>query len=177
MNSTEIEMIKSVFKGKKALCTNYDIGVPNCYTTHDNEADLFFIRSSGFCDEIEIKVSRSDLLADKNKRVHFKDSEPSEWDWKKQGLPFAPYTKPKYDALHEGLMMPNYFWYAIKDGIGGMEDIPKFAGLITVNEAGLLRVLRMPDRLHKRKLTDAEKYKISKKCCYRFWRSEFGISF
>lgn len=177
MNNTEREIISAVFKNKKRLCTSYDIGVPNCYTSHDNEADLFFIRSSGFCDEIEVKVSRSDFLADKNKRVHYRQSESNEWYWKENGLEFAPYTKTKYDALVDGDMMANYFWYAIKEGIGGIDDIPKFAGLITVNESGSVRVLRAPDRLHKRKLTDADKYKISKKCCYRFWRSEFGIDF
>ena len=47
----------------------YDLMIPNCYTAHDNEADFFAVRKSGFCDEFEIKVSRSDLLNDKKKIV------------------------------------------------------------------------------------------------------------
>lgn len=176
MNNTEKELIAAVFKSKKRLCTSYDIGVPNCYTSHDNEADLFFIRKSSLCDEIEIKVSRSDLLADKNKRVHFRQAAEHEWYWKQNGLEFAPYTKQKYDALRDGDMMANYFWYAIKEGIGGVDDIPSFAGLISVCEKGDIRILKAPDRLHKNKLSDAEKYQIARKCGYRFWRSEFGIN-
>jgi len=177
MNSTEKELITAVFKFKKYLCTSYDIGVPNCYTSHDNEADIFFIRKSGLCDEIEIKVSRSDLLADKNKRVHFRESEPSEWYWKKEGLKFAPYTKPKHEALCDGDMMANYFWYAIKEGIGDISDIPKFAGLISVCDKGFITILKTPDKLHRNKLSDAEKYQIARKCSYRFWRAEYGVSF
>ncbi len=177
MNNTEREMITAIFKSKKALCTSYDIGVPNCYTSHDNEADLFFIRGSGFCDEIEVKVSRSDLLADKNKRVCYRRLEADEWYWESDGVEFCPSTKPKYEALEDGDMMANYFWYAIKEGIGDITDIPKFCGLIVVKDNGQINIIKSPDRLHRGKITPEQKYKIAKKCCYRYWKSEFGISF
>lgn len=177
MNNTEREMISAVFSSKRRLCTNYDIAVPNCYTSHDNEADLFFIRKSGLCDEVEVKISRTDLLSDKNKRVHYRQSTPDDWYWKEKGLEFAPYTKPKYEALLCGEMPANYFWYAIKQGIGDVGDIPDFAGLIIVLDNGNISIARQPKRLHSQKLTSDEKYNIARKLGYRFWKSEFGIQF
>lgn len=177
MNNTEKEIITSVIKHKKRLCTNYECAVPNCYTSFDNEADILLLRSSGFCDEIEIKVSRSDLLVDKKKRVHYRDCEQGEWNWEKQGLPFAPYTKEKHVALLDGNMTCNYFWYAVKEGICDIADIPQFAGFIVVNEKGEARVVRQATRLHRNKLTDAERYKIARKLSFRFWRTEYGVPF
>lgn len=176
MNSTERGMIESLLKGKNRLCTSYEVGVPNCFTQHDNEADLFFIRNSGFTDEVEIKVSRSDLLSDKNKRVWHRNIAYDEFNWKEKGFEFCPSTKPKYEALTEGLMS-NYFWYAIKEGIGGIEDIPDFAGLLIIDPDGFVKVKRSPKRLHRNKLTDFEKYKIARKCFYRYLKSEFKINF
>ena len=106
----------------------------------------------------------------------YRGSTQSDWSWREDGIEFAPYTKPKYEALQDGDMMANYFWYAIKEGIGGADDIPSFAGLIAVCDKGFVTILKMPDKLHKNKLSDAEKYQIARKCGYRFWKSEFGIS-
>ncbi len=57
MNKTEKDIIRAVVNSKNTLSTTYEVAIPNCYTQHDNEADLFFIRKSGFCDEVEIKTS------------------------------------------------------------------------------------------------------------------------
>ncbi|QYW06163.1 hypothetical protein KASIA_p119 [Shewanella phage vB_SspS_KASIA] len=176
MNSTEKDMVKAIYGSRSRLCTSYQIGIPNCYTTYDNEADLFFIRKSGFCDEVEIKVSRSDLLADKKKRVNYREAVDGEWYWKMNGAEFAPYSKEKHIALKDGDLHCNYFWYALKEGIGGLGDIPTFAGLINIHENGRVAVIRQPARLHTNKLDADKKYQLALKCGYRFWKSEFGIS-
>lgn len=174
---TEKDMIASVVRNKKRLCTNYECAVPNCYTSHDNEADILFIRSSGFCDEIEVKISRSDFLADKKKRVHYRKCEQGEWNWEKQGLPYPPYSKEKQQALSDGDMLANYFWYAVKEGICHISEVPEFAGLISINENGEARVLKPPRRLHRNKLSDSDSYKMARKLSFRFWRTEYGVPF
>lgn len=40
-----------------------------------HECDMFIVRKSGYCIEVEIKRSKSDLLADFNKKHHHKDSQ------------------------------------------------------------------------------------------------------
>ena len=167
MNTNEKDMIKAVFNNQRNFSTTYEIAIPNCFTQHDNEADLFFIRKSGFCDEIEIKVSRSDFLADKTKRVHYRPCENDEWDWEGK-FEFAPYTKPKYEALVGGFMT-NYFWFAIKEGIADISEIPTFAGLIIVKPDGKIKVAKQPDRLHRNKLDFQQRYKFSKLLHYRYW--------
>ena len=101
---------------------------------------------------------------EKNKHIHDK-SKPT------------PVQKFKYDALLSGDMDCNYFWYAIKDGIGGVEDIPEFAGLIIIYGDGDISVKRNPTRLHKNKISENKKYNTAKKCFYRYMKSEFGINF
>lgn len=193
MNNTEREIIEAVYKVKARLCTSYDVAIPNCFTNHDNEADLFFIRKSGFCDEVEIKVSRSDLLADAKKVVQYRECEyktssgdsreDTQWLDDHDHLTFmqkkkiiAPWQMLKRQALQKGVMDANYFWYAIKEGIGGVDDIPKYAGLIIIRDDGSAFVTRSPDRLHKNKMSFERMYKIARKASYRFWKSEFGIN-
>jgi len=183
MNNSEEQIIAALLRGRRHLCTTYEMAVPNCFTQHDSEADLFFIRESGFCDEIEIKVTRADLLQDKNKIVRYRDWEQCEfheWHESQKGKPevkLRPVEKFKHDALGLGLMTPNYFWLAIKEGIGSLDDIPDYAGLIEIHIGGSISIERMPKRLHSRKMTYSSKYKVAKKCFYRYLRAEFGIHF
>ena len=176
MNNTEKEMIAAIYKNRNLLSTTYEVAIPNCFTQHDNEADLFFIRKSGFCDEIEIKTSRSDLLADKRKIVFYRKYDSLNQADKayahesaKTRPAIAPYQKHKHSALESGEMKCNYFWYALKEGVGGTEDIPKFAGLLIVKDDGSVRLIRSPDRLHRRKLDFEQRYKFAKLLHYRYW--------
>ena len=151
----------------------YDVMIPNCYTSHDNEADLFAIRKSGLCDEFEVKVSRSDFLVDAKKRVMHRQCKYGEWDWEQKGLEFAPYTKSKREALSDGDMDVNYFWYVVKDGICEASEVPEFAGLIVVpteeSRVSRLKIIRSPKRLHTRKLSMEERFRYARKTGYRFW--------
>ena len=167
MNTTEKTMIKAVFAINRAMSTTYSVAIPNCYTQCDNEADLFFIRKSGFSDEVEIKVSRSDLLQDKKKMVCYRELAVNEWRLPEHLRP--PWKKPKYDARDAGELTCNYFWYAIKEGIGSIQDIPEYAGLIVVNSVGKAGIVRWPRRLHGRKLTFEQRYKFACKLHYRYW--------
>ncbi|AGB06810.1 hypothetical protein [Vibrio phage XZ1] len=139
----------------------YTAVIPNCYTKFDNEADLFGIRPSGLCDEIEIKVSKADYRVDEQKTVLIENESYDHWRDK--------YTKtPKRDALQDG-KMSNYFWYAFPKGLVDHADVPEWAGIIEVDGFLNAREVRMPKRLHGGKMTIEEQLKQIKKLGFRFW--------
>jgi hypothetical protein len=142
------------------LSKRYDVIIPNCYTKWDNEADLFCIRPSGFCDEIEIKVSKADFRLDEKKTIKVLNENASRRN---------RYVKqPKRDVLQDG-SMSNYFWYAFPEGLIDYTDVPDWAGIIVVNSSLAAHEVRQPKRLHGRKLTMEEQFKQTKKLGYRFW--------
>ncbi len=188
---TEQSIIDIVHRWQDQICTSYDIFVPNCYTSHDNEADLLALRRSRLCDEFEVKISRSDFMHDRKKVVNVRDHvfDPSnnvlEWqEWEKvcegipksklKGIP-APWQKLKHDALRDGDMITNYFWYVTPKDLVGLDELPDFAGLIHINEFGELNIVRKPKKLHAGKVDDATAYNIIRKLAYRFWDYRRGI--
>jgi len=158
----------------------YEMMLPNVFTSHDNEVDFLGIRKSGFCDEFEIKLSRSDFMADKKKFVMWREPSQEEyrlsfggWD-DRQNL---DWYKPKHEALEQGLMMVNYFTFAVPAGLVSVNEVPEFAGLIEVMEDRRLKWLKEPVRLHRNKLTDSQKYQLARKGAYRYWniRKQIGV--
>ena len=76
------------------------------------ESDILFLSRTGFWTEIEIKISRADFKADlKNKAG-------------------------KHSALTDPSVMtkPNQFFYAVPEGLLTPEEIPEYAGLLTVGQ-------------------------------------------
>lgn len=150
----------------------YELMIPNVFIQDDSEADLFCVRRSGLCDEFEVKTSRSDFLADKKKIVKFRELELSErgiikWDNKASW----PNSKKKIQALEDGDMCVNYFWYAVSENICTVDELPLFAGLILIKKDGRLKVVRHPKKLHKEKISFEDRYRIARKSNYRLWRS------
>lgn len=155
----------------------YDVMVPRCMTQLDSEADILAIRKSGFCDEFEIKLSRADFLKDRKKIVNYRPSkinvgEDKAWFMSNSAerAKLAPWQKLKLDALIDGDMIPNYFWYVIKEHIVDYSDIPEFAGLIEINQHGLVKVTRSPTKLHNRKLSFESRFRYSSLLNERFWK-------
>lgn len=174
---TEKNIIKILAKMQRAMCTSYDVLIPNCYTSHDNEADLFAIRKSGLCDEFEVKISRSDFFNDAKKAINYRDCDwngideeylLNEPNWRAKKL-LAPWQKLKYQALCDGDMSANYFWYAIKSGIVDLEEIPSFAGVIVIFDDGEWQIKRRPKKLHSNKMPFEERFRLARKLGYRFW--------
>ncbi len=156
----------------------YEVMIPNCFTSMDNEADVLAIRKSGICDEFEIKVSRSDFLNDAKKIVRYRASditsgEDNRWfstDKNNRSI-LAPWELYKPDALIKGYMTCNYFWFVLKDGIALVDEVPKFAGLIFVSEDNRLNIVRWPEKLKREKLSFEERYQYSLKLNNRYWGS------
>lgn len=176
---SEDTLIDIIYRNQRLMCTSFETLIPNCYTSHDNEADMFAIRRSGLCDEFEIKISRSDFLNDFKKAVDYRETETGEyWNWVEATSDLStseksqltePWRKLKHDALRDGDMLCNYFWYVVKKGIITPDEVPEGFGLITVDEFGYVNVVRPASRLHRNKIDAKDELRMVKKLAYRFW--------
>jgi hypothetical protein len=137
--------------------TRYEIVAPNIYMDWATcEMDLLGVRKSGFIDEVEIKVTKSDFVADFKKRIRFKTP----------GL--------KHDLIPEGKLYCNYFSFFIPVALVDQCDIPDYAGLYVFDNSraySRVRELKRAPRLHDRKITDKQKYQVTRKVHYRYWQT------
>ena len=112
-------------KGHEHICENF--GHTVC------EMDVASLSKSDMLLEFEVKISRSDFLADKNKR-------------KKYGLAkFEMYSQP---FGHEE-RCPNYFYYVCPEGLIDKDEVPLFAGLFYYNLDKKMVLVKSPKRIHK----------------------------
>ena len=147
----------------------YEILLPNIHYLH-NEMDLFgFRKNSGFSDEIEIKLSRSDYLADFKKTTNIKGE-------KVEGHNYSYHKHKqilKHDAIKQGLYPSNYFAFLMPKELAEKCDIPSYAGLYIYGEnregVGWIREIIKAPRLHKRRLGSETKYDIAKKAVFKCW--------
>jgi hypothetical protein len=111
-----------------------------------HECDLLVVTKSGYCTEVEIKISRADLRADAKKRHGHRSQR----------------IKYLYFAMPEFLEQAQHF-------------VPARAGIILVRPADNLReprcrVLRRPTcQKNSRKMTDSERYKVARLGALRIW--------
>jgi hypothetical protein len=121
--------------------------VPNIsWGINIHECDLLIIRKSGYGIEVEIKISKSDLIADAKKGHHHND---------------------RMDRLSE-------LYFAIPDHMANcIEYIPERAGILVLSrsEWGIsLQRLRDPQKNKNRtKFSDAEILKVAHLGCMRIW--------
>lgn len=98
------------------------------------ESDLLFLSKSGIWTEIEIKVSRSDFIADLKK-----------------------VERHSILADKENRMKPNRFFYAVPEGIVQPDEVPGYAGLLWVNEWSSCPDMRKPaPLLHNHKISPGD---------------------
>jgi hypothetical protein len=144
---TTIEMEEAI---ARKFGVRKNIIVPNIsWGLHGmHECDIFIIKSSGYCVEVEIKRSKSDLLADFKKGHHHIDERIKEF----------------YYALPIELMK------------ACEELIPKGAGIITCQRSEYGKKLvyasfyRTPQiKRMARKLTNIEQFKVAKLGTMRIW--------
>lgn len=91
------------------------------------ESDLLLLTKSGYWYEFEIKISRHDFKHDFQK-------------------------KEKHAALQDETVVqkPNYFYYAVPEGLIELQEIPAYAGLVYIRQ-GYFRTVKKAPRLHKGK--------------------------
>lgn len=152
----------------------YQLLAPNVHM-HDYELDILAVRKSGFVDEIEIKVSRPDFLADFKKTVQLKNPE---WD---DALPYvdqvrkgiekwAPVTK--HDALKDGRILANYFSFMLPVHLVEQCEIPDYAGLYAYDAdyfGGKVVEVKKAPRLHDRRMSPEAQAKVAFKMMWRYW--------
>lgn len=112
--------------------------LPNVIPADWFECDVLEITKAGYCVEYEIKVTRGDFFADKNKSRFMSVNGGPRID------------TPKLDALghHDG---PARFWYVTPPGLVTLSELPEKAGLIEFTPRHGERVIKRALQLHNNK--------------------------
>ena len=138
------------------------------------ESDKLIETRSGLIYEYEIKVSRSDYKNDfknkKDKHVILECKEehiPSYEEYKKRFAHYGSDTSDKHYRT-ENFKKPNYFYYAVPEGMIDVSEVPSYAGLVYVLPEGKhltkdgswcstgIYVVKQAPKLHGTKYTDEE---------------------
>ena len=146
----------------------FEIIAPNIYLDWQfNEMDLLCLRKSGYVDEVEVKLTKQDFLADFRKTVKVKgDLIKTHW-----GSEYHEYVdKPKHELLAEGVPHCNRFSFLVPDELKEKIEIPDYAGLY-VFKNGRVHELKAATLLHKRKISTEHKLQIGRKMAYRYWNA------
>lgn len=107
------------------------------------ESDYLAITRSGMVYECEVKISRQDFLNDsKKKNKHL-------------------IIEGNIDGILYDYDRPNYFYYAVPDGLIKVDEVPDYAGLIYVN-AGYISVIKQAPKQHNSKF-DYERHNLMDK--------------
>ena len=174
------------------------------------ESDKLIWTKAGYIYEFEIKISRSDYLNDFRHKVEkhllLNSALPDESTVAREADLFGNLLKEKrkrYPQITRGeakLMlksvgerMPNYFYYAVPEGLLDADEVPPYAGLvyITTCKGGFedqpdkwlhrIKIVRKAPQLHKTKYTDAElnlgeKFYYNMKTWQRNYREQVDYS-
>ena len=134
------------------------------------ESDKLIETRSGLIYEFEIKVSKADFKND------FKNKEDKHKVLK----------SPKYAHLFEEYFpirtdkKPNYFYYAVPDGMITVDEVPEYAGLVYITpddgdyHYSYINVVKTAPKLHSTKYTDDE-LKLGEKFYYNMlsWKDKY----
>ena len=140
ITALEVESAVSLFFGirETVMVPNVSWGLLN------HEADMVVLKPSGWAEEVEIKVSASDIKADLKKN-------------RGRGHMRSPLIRK--------------IWFAVPERLADDTNIPFFAGILKINERGRRVEIHRPAKLNlgARKLTDKEIYKLMRLGCMRIW--------
>ncbi len=160
----------------RANLTRYELLAPNVFIDYKGEMDIFAMRKSGYVDEIEIKISKSDFNADFKKTILVNNSE---YDYRKfiefraKGLDASKYESHKkllkHQLLESGELISNRFSFLLPEHLVDSCEIPDYAGLYVYRKTGYVRELKPAPLLHKKKIDDTMKYYVTKKLMHRYW--------
>lgn len=168
-----------------------EIIVPRCHFA-GQEADLLVLRTSGWLEEVEIKVSVADFRREwktkTEKHLQMERGVPI-WKMKSDGFDAAnpnheSFGTHSFKDYSEGKPhVVRKFWIAAPADIAAKieGEIPSHCGLLAVdltNRVRPVRILKEAPRLKAaRKLTDAEKMKLMRLAYLRFWPTGRAGSF
>ena len=112
------------------------------------EADMIILTSSSYVWEVEIKVSRGDLLRDRKKRHQ-----------------------------HDGRMI-RQVWFAIPEKLSHcIEHVPEKSGVFVVSKTGIVTQVRRPSvNQYALKLSEEQRFKVARLGALRVWSLKEKIS-
>ncbi len=165
------------------LESRFDIGnirytVSNLYLfRHNWETDFLVVqRNTGYCYEIEIKISRSDFLNDFKKVDKHSIMKNGTYPVKKYKYRWDKELNKSVSEHSyvdtEWKFRPNKFYYCVPEGLISKEEVPDYAGLMYANEFGITTI-KEPKFLHKDKL-DLEKPLCDK--FYYYWKNSIAAN-
>lgn len=138
----------------------YELIVPNLYLYHW-ESDMIAILRSGFVCEFEVKASVPDFRADFKKEKH----RVLRGGAVQRDLS-GSFTVGQ--VLRDSLVIPGYFYYVAPAGLIDPGDLPRYAGLITVDGSGDCGYVVRGPKLTRRKVTDDQYRRIARSLAYRY---------
>lgn len=152
MNSQDIELqVLNYFNERKHLI------IPNLsWGLLSYEADMFVVRPSGYCLEVEIKISKQDIKADLRK---------SKWRNNNDG----------FGRVHTSDYIVREFYMALPKELCNEPNIPDFAGILQVEPSpnqywSGVTLLRKPLIWKRaRKITVTERAKLGRLLGLRYW--------
>ena len=159
------------------------------------ESDKLLWTKAGYIYEFEIKISRADYKNDfkhkAEKHLLLSSKMPKESEAVQQELfdnllqheqkRYPGITKEKLHTYPENTKLPNFFYYAVPDGMLEPDEVPPYAGLIYITTKKYpkyhrddpdkwyhdIKIVRKAPQLHKTKYTDAE-LNLSEKFYYNW---------
>ena len=137
------------------------------------ESDKLIWTKAGYIYEFEVKISRADYMNDFKHKVEkhllLNSALPDEktdarqadlfgnlFNQKRKRYPQITMEQAKQFMKPVGERMPNYFYYAVPDGMLEADEVPPYAGLIYIHEDKGFSIIREAPRLHTTKYTDGE---------------------
>lgn len=143
------DIIKAI--GKRQVLRNHTPVIPNISTIYSWEIDLFSVNPAGYTYEFEVKISRSDFLADKNKK---------KW------------TQMKGAANDR---IPNYMVYVCPDGMIKENEVPEYAGLYYFKDGEIIEVKEPKQRHKEKKNINDINFKCARLLCQRYFLNGFSL--
>jgi hypothetical protein len=138
-----------------AWCTDkrHPVTIDNCGACTIGKADLLSVTRARLVHEFEVKCSVSDF---------HREFETKDTKHKRLGR-----------ADNRLMSLPNYFWFAVPEGLLSQEDLPDYAGLMTVTGDGC-HVDRDAPRIHDDSLSNKDRRYIERGLTYRYWEQRTG---
>jgi hypothetical protein len=131
-----------------------------------HEADMLIVSKSGYCDEIEIKVTASDIKADLGKRYdHWEDPRIARvWFAVPAALKDCPHIPQRAGILS----VRRCAWRVDAEGVGAWRDwMPEDGGY--TDFVDVVRPAALRDKATRRKLSDADRLRLAELGAMRVW--------
>lgn len=138
------EVLKSYYSRKQNKYV-----LRNCFVFGQWEADFFVQTRALLCIEFEVKVSRSDFLADFKhkplKHLTLKTKKKYGEHKVRQGKTWVKEIK-EYPNMVPNI--PNYFYYVVPYELIAANEVPEYAGLAYVDKSYQLSIVKKAPKLH-----------------------------